>query len=267
MPQQTASRGSAALAQPGSAGRGGPNRPPQTSWGQMATPSLTETLPPLAPPRSRDEELVRYVGRHGLVAMRHVMDSLGVGRTAAYRRVAACVDAGLLERIDILRTEPGLLRATRDGLRFAGLGLPLAQVSPGTVEHHLRCATVARRAERRYGPERVLSEREIRLAEQIEGRRIAAAELDESRGRPRLHRADLAIRAEQGMIAVEVELTPKAPWRLQKLMRAWKWEVLASNVAEVHYLCAPCQTRRAVERAIENVSAESQIAIAEVPGR
>jgi hypothetical protein len=199
--------------------------------------------------------------------MRHVMDSLGVGRTAAYRRVAACIEAGLLERIDILRTEPGLLRATRDGLSFAGLGLPLAAISPGTVEHHLRCATVARRAERRYGPDRVLSEREIRLAEQIEGTRIAAAELDESHGRPRLHRADLAILAEEGTIAIEVELTPKAPWRLQKLMRAWKWEVLASKVAEVHYLCAPGQTRRAVQKAVDNVNGGDQIAIAEVPER
>ena len=266
MPEQAASRGSAALAQPSRTGRGGPNRPRPTSWGQMATPSLTESLPPLAPPRSRDEELVRFVGRHGLVAMRHVMDSLGVGRTAAYRRVAFCVDAGLLERIDLLRTEPGLLRATRDGLRFAGLGLPLAAISPGTVEHHLRCATVARRAERRYGQDRVLSERELRLAEQIEGRRIASAELDESRSmKPRLHRADLALLTDEGTIAVEVELTPKAPWRLQRLMRAWKWEVLADRLAEVHYLCASGQTRRAVEKAVDNVNGGDQIVIAEVP--
>ena len=260
MPEQTASRGSAAAV----GKRSGTNRPSPTSCGQMATP---ETLPPLAPPRSRDEELVRYVGRHGLVAMRHVMDSLGVGRTAAYRRVASCIEAGLLERIDLLRTEPGLLRATREGLSYAGLGLPLAAISPGTVEHHLRCATVARRAERRYGPERVLSEREIRLAEQIEGRRIAAAELDASSGRPRLHRADLAILAEEGTIAVEVELTPKAPWRLGQIIRAWRWAAAAREVAEVHYLCAPGQTRRAVERAAEDVLRGGHIVIAEVPER
>jgi len=262
MPQQAASRGSAvALRDPS-----GTNRPRPASCRQMSTPRLTENLPPLAPPRSRDEQLLRFVGRHGLVAMRHVMDSLGVGRTAAYRRVASCIEAGLLERIDILRTEPGLLRATRDGLSFAGLGLPLAPVSPGTVEHYLRCASVARRAERRYGPERVLSEREFRLAEQIEGSRIAAAELDDSRSlKPRLHRADLAIHAQEGTIAVEVELTPKAPWRLQGLIRAWKWEVLAERLCEVHYLCAPGPTRRAVEKAVDNANGGDQIVIAEVP--
>lgn len=84
---------------------------------------------------TRDRELVRFVGRHGAVAMDHVMAAMGVGRTAAYRRVAASVERGLLDRLDLLRGEPSLLRATGDGLRYAGLGLPVAAVSPGSVDH------------------------------------------------------------------------------------------------------------------------------------
>jgi hypothetical protein len=34
----------------------------------------------------------------------------------------ACIERGLLERLDLLTDEPSLLRATRDGLRYAGLG-------------------------------------------------------------------------------------------------------------------------------------------------
>ena len=78
------------------------------------------------PGRSRDRELVRYVGRHGVVRIGHVMAAMGAGRTVTYDRVAACVEAGLLERLELVRSEPGLLRATRDGLRYAGLGLPVA---------------------------------------------------------------------------------------------------------------------------------------------
>ena len=107
--------------------------------------------PPLAPPRSRDQELVRFVGRHGLVAIRHVMAELEVGGTAAYRRVAACIEAGLLDRLDLLCSEPGLLRATRAGLRYAGLGLPLAPASSGNVEHTIRCTTTAQLFAKRYG--------------------------------------------------------------------------------------------------------------------
>ncbi len=218
--------------------------------------------------RNRDWELVRYVGRNGVVAMRHVMAALGVGRTAAYRRVATCVEAGLLERLDLVRSEPGVLRATRDGLRYAGLGLPVAAVSPGAVDHLLRCATTAQLVGDHYGHDRVLTERELVLAEKIEGHPIASAEVGESHyGPPRLHRPDIAVLAESGTIAIEVELTPKSPRRLQGLIRAWRRTIARRVIAEVHYHCAPGQTRRAVERAAAEVKAREWIAITEVVPR
>lgn len=206
---------------------------------------------------SRDLELVRYVGRHGLVAMRHVMVALGVGRTAAYRRVAACIERGPPERLELVRAEPGLLR-------YAGLGLPVAAVSPGAVDHWLRCASTAQLLGKHFGHERVLTERELVLAEQIEERPIASAKVGERpNGAPHSHRADLAVLADGGTIEVEVELTPKSPQRLQHLIRAWRYAVAFRVVAEVHYHCAPGQTRRAVERAVAKVSAEEFIAIGE----
>src|SRR5689334_16243112 len=125
---------------------------------ERMTQGLAEIPATSAPPRTRDQELVRFVGRHGLVAMRHVMAALGVGRTAAYRRVSGCIEAGLLEHLDVLCAEPGLLRATRAGLRYAGLGLPLAPASAGNVEHTLRCTSTAQLLGERYGHERVLTE-------------------------------------------------------------------------------------------------------------
>ena len=209
--------------------------------------------------RSRDQELVRYVGRHGVVSIRHVMEAMGVGRTAAYRRVAACMEGGLLERLDLLRSEPPVLRATREGLRYAGLGLSVALVSSGAVDHWLRCASTALAAERHFGPERILSERELAFAELVEGRPIASAEVGElSDGTPRLHRPDFAILSKEGTIAVEVELTPKSPRRLERLILAW---TRASWVAQVQYLCEPGQTRRAVERAVEKAGAKGTVAI------
>ncbi len=220
-----------------------------------------------APSRDRDQELVRFVGRHGLVAMDHVMAALGVGRTAAYRRVGTCVDAGLLERIDLLRTQPGTLRATRDGLRYAGLGLPLAQISPGAVDHLLRCASTAQLLGEHHGHDRIRTEREIVLAEQIAGKALASADLGERKGKTRLHRPDLAVLTNAGTIAIEVELTPKTPARLCALIRAWRWAIGAGPVSEVHYHCAPGQTRTAVERAVFKVKAEGFIAIGEAVRR
>ena len=46
----------------------------------------------------RDRELLRYVGRQGIVTVEHVMRAMGAGRSVTYDRVARCREAGLLER-------------------------------------------------------------------------------------------------------------------------------------------------------------------------
>ncbi len=218
--------------------------------------------------RERDRELIRFVGRHGLVRIGQVMEAMGVGRTAAYRRAAVCVDAGLLEGIGLLRSESRLLRATREGLRYVGLGLPVAEISPGSVDHWLRCTSTALRIGRKLGHDRVLTEREIILGEQIEEHPIASAEVGSlPNGRPRMHRADLAILTDTGTVAVEVELTPKSPRRLEGIIRAWRMAIAAGVVKEVHYLCEPGQTRRAVERAVANAQAQDFIAVLEAVAR
>jgi hypothetical protein len=336
--------------------------------------------PALAPryPRGlrgcRDRELLAYVGRHGIVAIPQVMAALKMGQSVAYDRVASCIEAGLLERIELLRAEPSLLRATRKGLQYVGLAMAPAIVTAGAVDHWLRCAEVARLLGERHGHHRILTERELALAERHEGRPIASAKIGElPDGRPRLHRPDLVVlpdghplvrfhesgsgpkrpapdgnqvrgareddgavdfspshsdrgsefpgpssaRAQGGgakrdlgsgltahartrergreiaghdqralagaedmrayvsedtglrsvpggLIAVEVELTAKSPKRLREIIRGWR---RASWVAEVHYLCEPGQTRRAVERAAEKLYAQDRIVIEAVPSR
>lgn len=216
---------------------------------------------------SRDRELVTFVGRHGIVGLDQVMAAMGAGRTATYRRIAACTDLGLLERVRLLRDEPTVIRATRDGLDYAGLGLPVASVKPGLVRHHLRCADMAIRAGRRYGHDRVLTEREFTWREREEGRRIAAVKVGRGRryGAPKMHRADLALLTDEGVAAVEVELTAKAPRRLETLIRAWSMARASGQIVGVHYLCAPGATKRAVERAVEKAHAQDVVAIGEVP--
>jgi hypothetical protein len=143
------------------------------------------------------------------------MHVLGVRRSMAYRRVAACVHRGLLERLDLVRAEPTLLRATLPGLRYAGLGLEPSIVSPGSINHWLACASTALALADEAGLNQVVSDRELRLFERIEGKPIASATMGEHPdGSPALHRPDLAIIVEKLPIAIEVELTPKAPQRL-----------------------------------------------------
>lgn len=217
--------------------------------------------------RDRDRELAHYVGRHGAVSIAHVMAATGVGRAAAYRRVARLEEAGLIERVSLLGFN-GVLRATRKGLAYAGLGLSVASVSPANAEHYLCCASTALRLADRFGEGAVLSEREIAFTEALEERPIASAVLSGQRARkPRSHRADLAVLREAGTIAVEVELTPKAPKRLEAIARAWRLAVANGTVNEVHYVCEPGKTYRAVSRAVERVRAQNFVAVIEgVPG-
>jgi hypothetical protein len=208
-----------------------------------------------------DCDLVRFVGRYGAVAIPHVMLVFGIGRSMAYRRVARCVERGLLERLDLVRGEPTLLRATRAGLRNAGLPLEVATVSPGSVKHWIVCASTALLLAQEAGLEHVISDRELRFYERVEGKPIASAKMGEHpSGALALHLPDLAIVTHERRVAIEVELTPKAPRRLERIMRGWR---RASWVDEVRYYCAPGIARRAVERAVRKTRSTERVRVLE----
>lgn len=204
-------------------------------------------ISPVCAQPSRDHEMVATLARHGLLTMPLLRQSMGASRTVTYRRFARLAAAGLVERlaVPVIGT---LLRATRDGQRWVGLGdLPVALVRPGDVAHDLRCAEMALRLEEDLAPDaRLLTERELLSAERVEGRSIASAPLAQH-GRDGRHRPDLAIVTDTATIAVEVELTAKAPRRLEQIVRAWR---RAAHVDRVDYHCGSAGVRRAVERAV-----------------
>jgi hypothetical protein len=59
-----------------------------------------------------------------------------------------------------------------------------------------------------------------------------------------------------------LDLSPKAPRRLEELIRAWK---KATWVTEVRYYTQPGPTRRGVERAIAKANASDRIKIFDAP--
>ena len=77
--------------------------------------------------RDRDEELVRLVGRHGLMTIEQAQRAMGAGRSVTYRRVRRLADAGLVERVTVPGAGP-LLHATRREIRWSGLPLPVAAI-------------------------------------------------------------------------------------------------------------------------------------------
>lgn len=211
---------------------------------------------PSAERNARDQELVRWVGRLGAATLEQLRERFGLGRTVAYRRTAACIEGGLIERVHLLHGRPAFLRATVRGLRYTGLPLPVAQLSPELANHWLACGWAALRLARASGSV-IVTERELRLQERVEGRPLASATLDEhADGSLRLHRPDLVLVGEEGVIAIEVELTPKAPQRLDAIVKAWRG---ARCVDRVRYYAAAGTTMRGLERAVERRRAEGRV--------
>jgi hypothetical protein len=163
-----------------------------------------------------------------------------------------------------LRGRPALYAVTRAGLRKADVhGVDPCKVSASNALHLIECARAAAALERCYPDHRVQGERELRGEERELHRVLASAELGVGRRgeEPRRHRPDLVLWPHDpagGLpVAVEVELTVKAPERLAGICRAW---ARAHCVAGVLYLAAP-QVQRAVWRAIEKAHAQERVVV------
>lgn len=205
---------------------------------------------------ARDRVLLGWLGRLGAATLEQLRARFSLGRTVAYRRVAACIDAGLLDRVYLLYRQAAMLRVTSRGLRYAGLALPVARLSPELAAHWIACTWAAIRLADAEPAAMVVSERELRLCERIEGRALASAEVAQTAGgSERLHRPDLVLVGAGRVEAIEIELTPKAPQRLERILRAW---CRTDCVDRVRYY-ADGQTHRAVERAIERVHGADRI--------
>jgi hypothetical protein len=177
-----------------------------------------------------------------------------LSREAAAARLRRLEQDALVSQARLLHGKPALYLATRAGLLAIGRDdLRPAQISSSGFVHALECARVARALERSLaGRFTVHSERELRAWERADGRLIASAELTFSvAASVDIHRPDLVCCASAGStsalpLAIEVELTVKAPRRLRAIVRGW---ARCRRVAAVVYYATPT-VARAVERAV-----------------
>jgi hypothetical protein len=183
-------------------------------------------------------------------------------RSARGRLLAAERD-GLLLRTRPRAARPALYTVTRGGLRACGSPrLSPGAVGPGNAEHAIASAAAAVVLERCFPDHRVIGEAELRAAERDRGRPLASAVLASAPvGVTRLHRPDLVLwpggpRAD-APIAVEIELTVKAPARLLAICLAW---ARCREVAGVLYLVS-LPAAAALARAVDRARAQDRIAV------
>jgi hypothetical protein len=211
--------------------------------------------------------IVRWAAGLGAITAEALADRLDVTAASARARLLAAERERLLRRHRPLTGRPPLYTVTRAGLRRADVhGIDPCRVSASGALHLIECARAAAALERCYPDHRVQGERELRREERECRGALASAELGAGRHGERSqlgqrHRPDLVLwpRDPAGRlpVAVEVELTVKAPERLAAICRAW---ARARCVAGVLYL-APPEVQRAVQRAIEKAQAHERVVV------
>jgi hypothetical protein len=211
-------------------------------------------------------EILRWTARLGAITPEALAQHGGWTHASARSRLIAAERSGLLCASRLLAGSPVLYTATRAGLRASGLhGLEPCRVSVANAPHATECARVAAALEQAYPDHRVVSERELRRDERESGRALASACLGHGPGgAPLLHRPDLVLwpdgSSEQLPVAVEVELTVKAPQRLLEICRAW---ARCRCIAGTLYLASE-PVRGPLARAVERAQASERIAAVEL---
>ncbi len=207
--------------------------------------------------------ILHWTARIGAVtaeALAHLDDA---SVPSARARLRTATRRQLLARHRLLADRPALYTVTRAGTRAAGLrGFDPCRVSAGNSLHTIACANAAAALQRCYPEQRIVGERELRREERRCGAPVASVILRHIAGaRPILHRPDLVLWPSapggESPIAVEVELTIKAPRRLEEICRAW---ARSRDVSGVLYLATP-EVERPLRRAIGRTHAAERVVV------
>lgn len=178
-------------------------------------------------PSAASLELVRWAAGLGVITAEALARHAGLTPASARGRLQAAVRAGLMQGRRPLTEAPPLYTLTRAGARASGLaGIEPVRVSAANAAHAAVCAAVAAALGRAYPDHTVMGERELRRQERAAGTPLASATIGcGPGGAPLLHRPDLVLwpgAAPAGPpVAIEVELTIKAPQRLFEICRGW----------------------------------------------
>jgi hypothetical protein len=219
---------------------------------------VSQTIESLSPARAA---LLEWTARIGAITPEALARRERVSVASARARLLAAERAGWLLRGQPLTGQPALFAVTRAGLRAAGIrDREPCRISPANARHAIVCAEVAASLESAYPDHRLIGERELRHEERECSAPLASAVLGTAPGgQPLLHRPDLVLRdnADHTRVAVEVELTVKAPRRLLTICRAWG---RSRCVAGVLYV-APPEVHGPLRRAISGAAAGERIAV------
>ncbi len=221
----------------------------------------------------RDRQLLSFAADHRLVLANHVQALLDISENAAQARLRALSRAGYLQTRPLFHQQPSCYLVSARGLAAIGSTLPRPRLDLRTYMHDVGTAWLWLAASRgAFGPlAEIVSERQMRsrdglpqvpglaLADDVMGRfGVRLWEVGPG-GHERLHYPDLLLRTVDGRrIALELELSPKSPRRLDKIMSGYGAD---RRVDAVIYLVNRPPIGRNLEAAAARVGTSSLVRV------
>jgi hypothetical protein len=200
---------------------------------------------------ARDYEILRWMTRHGVVTAELVgrrffwrPDLNDYGRWAAYRRLRALRELGLVLSDKPFADRPAALRVTREGARIADVGVRPAPLVLSELRHSLAVVTLAERLLFDNPGAELTTERELR-AQRYRDLRERRRQKEQGRAPDALLRIPTKGAGAQGVmtVAVELDLTRKDRRAMERMIRQYDRE----KVDRIWWYVTPARLERTRE--------------------
>lgn len=186
----------------------------------------------------RDREIMRFINQFGFCEIVQIEKWFGLRKPRSYKVMQRLVKAGLVLHERILHGKHGVFRLSREGARYTDLP-PVDKVYLGNYYHQLMVIEVYMQLARRHPEAAWISERRL-ISDKFKKYKMESGQ--------RGHLPDGALLfPDNKQIAIEVELTLKGSWRLDKIISHY---ICDFDFQGVWYFCEP-RIMKKVEKAAE----------------
>jgi hypothetical protein len=217
----------------------------------------------------RDREILRWITQHGVVTAelvgRHFFwrpDVNDYGKWAAYRRLRALRELGLILSDKPYADQPAAMRVTREGARIADVGLRPAPLVLSELRHSLAVVWLTEFLLAENVGAELTTERELR-AQRYRELRDGTRQTEQGRAPDALLRIPTKGAGAQGVmtVAVELDLTRKDRRAMERMIRQYDRE----NVDRVWWYVAPARLER-TRALVRELRADDRIEVREWRG-
>jgi len=171
----------------------------------------------------RDEEILRFINEFGYCDIAQLMVRFELKKTWMYRLVQRLVLEKLVRYFPVLNSRHRIYCLTSKGATYTDLP-PIDRVTVGQYRHHVALVYVYLKLRKQYPSMEWVSER-----------RLMQEKFSNGLGK-RGHVADgLLILQEGKKIAIEVEISVKAKYKIEKILREYCTQL---TIKEVWYYCS-----------------------------